>query len=222
MSFVSIVTKFIDIVLHIDKYLGIIIAQYGIWAYLILFSVLFIETGLVFVPFLPGDSLLFTAGTFAGVGLFNIWILYVLCVSAVILGDNLNYWIGHFVGNTIIRAHSRFINDTHVEKTKKFFHKYGSFAIILGRFMPIIRTFTPFLAGIGRLNYWKFLVYDIIGGFMWVSLFIFGGYYFGGLPFVKEHFSLIVILIILVSFIPVITQVVKHYLNKWFARERKN
>lgn len=214
MGFIDLVTKFIDIVLNLDKYLGVLITQYGIWTYLIIFAVLFFETGVVFTPFLPGDSLLFTAGTMAGVGLFKLWVLYFICAAAVILGDNSNYWIGRFIGNKILHKNYRVINKMYIHKTKKFFQKYGPFALILGRFMPMIRTFTPFLAGIGRMSYIKFFIYDIIGAFSWVTLFIFGGYFFGGLPFVQQNFSLIVILIIFVSFIPVFFQVGKHLLEK--------
>jgi membrane-associated protein len=222
MGFIDLVTKFIDIVLNLDKYLGVLISQYGVWTYLIIFAVLFFETGVVFTPFLPGDSLLFAAGTMAGLGMFKLWILYFICVAAVLLGDNCNYWIGHFIGSTILKKNYRLINKKHVAKTRKFFDKYGAFTLVIGRFMPIIRTFTPFLAGIGRMPYWKFLLFDIVGAFSWVSLFIFGGYFFGGLPFVQENFSLIVILIIFVSFIPVFIQVGKHILeNRRKAASKK-
>jgi membrane-associated protein len=225
MGLMDLATKFIDIVLHLDEYLSVLIAQYGVWTYLIIFAVLFFETGVVFTPFLPGDSLLFTAGTMAGVGLFKLWVLYFICVSAVIIGDNCNFWIGRFIGTKILQKNYKMINKEYIYKTKKFFHKYGAFALVLGRFMPMIRTFTPFLAGIGRMKYLKFLIYDIIGAFAWVTLFIFGGYFFGGLPFVQANFSLIVILIIFVSFIPVFVQVGKHLLEKRKERikmEKKN
>ena len=221
MGIMSLFLKFVDIVLHLDKYLGVIISQYGVWTYLIIFGVLFFETGIVFTPFLPGDSLLFTAGTMAGMGLFKLWLLYFICAAAVILGDNSNYWIGHFIGSKILHSKRKLINKEYVVKTKKFFHKYGASALIIGRFMPMIRTFTPFMAGVGRMKYLKFVVYDTIGAFMWVTLFIFGGYFFGGLSFVQQHFSLIVILIIFVSFIPVFIQVGKHLWNKWSGRKTK-
>jgi len=219
MGFMDLVLKFVDIVLHLDKYLGIIISQYGVWTYLIIFGVLFFETGIVFTPFLPGDSLLFTAGTMAGIGLFKLWLLYIICFAAVVLGDNCNYWIGHFIGDKILHSKRKLINKEYVNKTRDYFNKYGSATLIIGRFMPIIRTFTPFMAGVGKMKYWKFFIYDLIGSFLWVTLFLFGGFFFGGLPFVKTHFSLIVILIIFVSFIPVFYQVGKHLLEKWYKNK---
>jgi membrane-associated protein len=221
MGMIDLFLKFVDIVLNLDQYLGLLIAQYGVLTYLIVFAVLFFETGVVFTPFLPGDSLLFAAGTMAGIGLFKLWLLYFICVAAVIIGDNCNYWIGRFVGDKILHKGYRLINKQHIGKTRKFFDKYGSFALIIGRFMPIIRTFTPFLAGIGKMYYLKFFAYDLIGAFSWVSLFIFGGYFFGGLPFVQENFSLIVILIIFVSFIPVFVQIGKHILEKRHAKVKQ-
>jgi membrane-associated protein len=218
MGITDLALKFMDIVLHLDKYLGVIIAQYGVWTYLLLFLVLFFETGVVFTPFLPGDSLLFTAGTMAGMGLFKLWILYLVCFFAVVLGDNCNYWIGHFIGSKILHSKREIINKKYVAKTRKFFHKYGAFSLILGRFIPMVRTFTPFLAGVGRMKYLKFFIYDIVGAFSWVTLFLLGGYFFGGLPFVQANFSLIVILIIFVSFIPVFYQVGMHFWKKWFGR----
>jgi len=220
MGIMDLALKFMDIVLHLDKYLGWIIAQYGTWAYLILFSVLFLETGLVFTPFLPGDSLLFTAGTMAGIGLFNLWILYILCFLAVVLGDNCNYWIGHFIGSKILHSKRQLINKEYLDKTRQFFHKYGASTLIIGRFMPMVRTFTPFLAGVGRMKYLKFVIYDLVGTFLWVTLFLLGGYFFGGLSFVKAHFSLMVILIIFISFIPVFYQVGMHFWKKWFGHKK--
>jgi len=214
MGLWNLALKFLDIVLHLDKYLGVLISQYGVWTYLIVFLVLFLETGLVFTPFLPGDSLLFTAGTIAGMGLFKIGLLYLICTAAVVLGDNCNYWIGHFIGSKILHSKRKLINKEYVAKTRKFFHRYGAFTLIIGRFMPIIRTFTPFLAGVGRMKYSKFFIYDFVGTIFWVAIFLFGGYFFGGLPFVKAHFALMVLLIIFVSFIPVIYQVGKHFWKK--------
>jgi len=219
MGLTNLVLKFIDIVLHLDKYLGVIVAQYGVWTYGLIFLVLFFETGIVFTPFLPGDSLLFTAGTMAGMGLFKLWILYVICFLAVVLGDNSNYWIGRFIGKQILQSKRKLINKKYIHKTRGFFHKYGPFTLIIGRFIPMVRTFTPFLAGVGRMKYWKFFLYDIAGAFAWVSVFLLVGYFFGGLPFVKANFSLIVILIIFVSFIPVFYQVGMHFWKKWFSKK---
>jgi membrane-associated protein len=220
MGLMDLTLKFFDIVLHLDAYLGAIISQYGVWTYLILFLVLFFETGIVFTPFLPGDSLLFTAGTMAGMGLFKLWLLYFICIAAVMLGDNCNYWIGHFVGSKILHSKRKLINKEYIAKTKKFFKKYGPFTLIIGRFMPMIRTFTPFLAGIGRMRYLKFFIYDTVGTFLWVTLFLLGGYFFGGLSFVKANFSLFVILIIFVSFIPVFYHVGMHFWEKWFGKKK--
>jgi membrane-associated protein len=222
MGLIDLALKFMDIVLHLDSYLGVIVSQYGVWTYGLLFLILFFETGVVFTPFLPGDSLLFTAGTMAGMGLFKLWILYLVCFIAVIIGDNSNYWIGRFIGKKILHSKKKLINKEYIHKTRKFFHKYGPFNLIIGRFIPMVRTFTPFLAGVGKMNYAKFLIYDIIGAFSWITLFLLGGYFFGGLPFVKENFSLIVILIIFVSFIPVFYHVGIHFWNKWFKSNKKS
>lgn len=222
MGLMDLFLKFIDIVLHLDTYLGVLISQYGVWTYLIIFLVLFFETGVVFTPFLPGDSLLFTAGTMAGLGLFKLWLIYFICVAAVLIGDNCNYWIGHFIGSKILHKNYKLINKKHVTKTRKFFDKYGAFALVLGRFIPIVRTFTPFLAGVGRMPYWKFLIFDVIGAFSWVTLFVFGGYFFGGLPFVQANFSFIVIAIIFVSFIPVFIQVGKHLMENRRAKMKRS
>jgi membrane-associated protein len=220
MDLMSWFLKFMDIVLHLDLYLGVIITQYGLWTYLFLFLVVFVETGLVFTPFLPGDSLLFTAGTMAGMGLFNIWVLIIILSIAAILGDTVNYFVGKFVGAKILRKNRTItifgkkltlINTKHVDETKNFFNKYGSETIIIARLIPIVRTFAPFLAGIGNMNYWKFLVYNVVGGILWVSVFVFGGYFFGGLKFVQDNFSLVLIGIILVSFIPVFIHIFRAY-----------
>ncbi len=220
MDLMSWFLKFMDIVLHLDLYLGVIITQYGLWTYLFLFLVIFVETGLVFTPFLPGDSLLFTAGTMAGMGLFNIWVLIIILSIAAILGDTVNYFVGKFVGAKILRKNRTItifgkkltlINTKHVDETKNFFNKYGSETIIIARLIPIVRTFAPFLAGIGNMNYWKFLVYNVVGGILWVSVFVFGGYFFGGLKFVQDNFSLVLIGIILVSFIPVFIHIFRAY-----------
>lgn len=214
MGFIDLVLKFMEIVLHLDTYLGVIITQYGVLTYGVLFLVIFVETGIVFTPFLPGDSLLFASGTMAGMGLLNIWILWPLLTLAAVLGDTCNYYIGRFVGNKILSKNYRLINKEHVARTKKFFKKYGTETIIIARFIPIIRTFAPFMAGIGKMDYWKFLSYNVLGGILWVAVFTFGGYFFGGLKFVQENFSLVLLLIIFVSFIPVFIQVGKHLIDK--------
>jgi membrane-associated protein len=210
----NIISQGIDIILHLDRYLGYIATTYGLWTYLIVFMIIFMETGFVVTFFFPGDSLIFTAGTMAGMGWFNIWILFVIFSIAAILGDTVNYWIGFHLGPKVFREKSRFLNKKHLDETRKFFKKYGSETIILARFMPIVRTFTPLVAGIGKMDYWKFLLYNIIGGIGWVALFVWGGYFFGNLAWVQNHFTLVILIIIFASFIPPIYQYVRGRFKK--------
>jgi len=219
MAIGDLIRWMIDFILHLDRHLGTIVAQYGPWTYLFLFIIIFLETGLVFTPFLPGDSMIFAAATMAGSGIFNIWILFFVFFAAAVLGDTCNYWIGKFIGLKLFRENAKYLNRKHLVETQKFFDKYGASSIVIGRFIPIIRTFVPFLAGVGKMKYWKFLVYNVIGAFLWVGLFTLGGYYFGGLKFVKDHFTLVLLLIISMSFIPAIWQLVRHLTNK--DRHRK-
>lgn len=193
----------IDFILHIDKYLYVLIQDYGTWVYLVMFMVVFIETGLVVMPFLPGDSLLFVSGTFAAAGSLNIYILFIILSIAAIIGDTVNYWLGKYFGEKVF---SKFINKQYIEKTKHFYEKHGKKTIVLARFVPIIRTFAPFIAGIGKMNYLTFLSYNIIGGISWVGLFVFAGYLFGNLAFVKENLTIITLAIIFVSLIPAIVE----------------
>lgn len=202
------IKEFIDIVLHIDKYLSIIILQYGFLTYFFLFFIIFLETGLVFTPFLPGDSLLFAAGSFASLGSLNIILLVIILSLAAILGDTVNYWIGNYLGEKLFS--NNLINKKYYEKTKDFYKKYGAKTIVLARFVPIIRTFAPFVAGIGKMGYLKFLSFNVIGGICWVSLFTLAGYFFGKIQFVKDNFSTVIIVIIIISFIPLIVELVKH------------
>src|SRR3989344_7385355 len=176
----------IDFILHIDKYLYLIVQDYGILSYLILFFIVFCETGLVVTPFLPGDSLLFVAGTLAANGILNLFFLFLVFVIAAILGDTVNYWIGNYFGERVFLK-SRFVNKNYIEKTKEFYRKHGGKTIVIARFIPIIRTFAPFIAGVGKMNYLSFLAYNVIGGIVWVALFTLGGYYFGNMPIVKEN-----------------------------------
>lgn len=211
----EIALKLIDIVLHVDRYLDIIIQTFGVWSYIILFVVVFCETGLVVTPFLPGDSLLFAAGALAAIGSFDITILMVVFPAAAIIGDNVNYWIGRTIGPKIFhRENVRFLNRKHLDRTHEFYEKHGGLAVIFGRFAPIIRTFMPFVAGIGKMNYAKFLAFDIFSGILWPAIFLLSGYYFGNLPFVKKYFSLVVVIIIIISVIPIIYQIVRMRLEK--------
>ncbi len=197
----------IDFVLHIDVHLGQIITSYGLATYIILFVIIFIETGLVFTPFLPGDSLLFAAGAFAALGSLNIVSILVLLILAAILGDTCNYWIGHFFGEKLVANPKVPINKEHIEETQRFFDKHGGKTIILARFVPIVRTFAPFVAGIGRMSYKHFISYNVIGGIAWVSVASLAGYFFGNIPFVKENFSLIIIVVVLISVVPMATPI---------------
>lgn len=209
----GLIRSAIDVVLHIDTYLGQIIALFGNWTYLVLFVVVFAETGLVFTPFLPGDSLLFGIGAFTAQGYFNIWLITVILMFAAILGDSVNYWAGYHIGEKIL-ARSRFVKREHLEKTKAFYHKHGKKTIILARFVPIVRTFAPFVAGVGKMEYATFLLYNVIGGVLWVGLFVLAGYFFGNIAFVKENFGLFIIGIIVLSFVPMLVEMVRHWRNR--------
>ncbi|MBI2451888.1 DedA family protein [Candidatus Pacearchaeota archaeon] len=201
----------IDFVLHVDKYVGMMIENFGIFTYLILFAIIFLETGLVITPFLPGDSLIFVIGTFAAQDYLNVFFLYALFLAAAILGDTLNYWIGNYFGVNVFEK-SRFFKKEYLERTKKFYRRHGKKTIILARFIPIVRTFAPFVAGIGKMHYGTFLSYNVIGGFIWVTLFLLGGYFFGNIPFVQENLTLIVYLIVLTSILP---GAIEYLRNRW-------
>jgi len=201
----------IDLFLHLDEYLQMIVTSYGAWTYGILFVVIFIETGLVVMPFLPGDSLLFAAGTFAALGSFNVWGLIGLLAIAAVLGDTVNYSIGHYLGE---RAYSiKWIKKEYLDQTHAFFEKHGGKAIFLARFVPIVRTFAPFVAGIGRMSYTYFATYNVVGGVTWVAIFSLLGYFFGNIPFVKKNFELVIVVIILISVIPM-------FVEWWKARHK--
>ena len=209
MEFIS---SAIDLFLHLDEYLQEIILNYGAWTYGILFVVIFVETGLVVMPFLPGDSLLFAAGTFAALGSFNVWGLIGLLAVAAVVGDAVNYSIGHYLGD---RAYNiKWIKKEYLEKTHAFFEKHGGKAIFLARFVPIVRTFAPFVAGIGKMSYGYFATYNVVGGVTWVFLFTLLGYFFGNIPFVKKNFELVIIVIILVSVVPMFVEWWKHRSEK--------
>lgn len=203
-----------DFILHIDIHLGEIIAQYGGLTYAVLFGILFCETGLVFTPFLPGDSLLFAAGTFAALGSFNLAILIILLWAAAFLGDTVNYSIGRFLGQKIIDNKRFPIKQKHIDQTHRFYEKYGAKTIFLARFVPIVRTFAPFVAGIGRMSYKKFAIYNITGGLTWVAGFVLLGYFFGNMPQVKDNFSLVILAIIVISVLPMAWSLVKNKVQK--------
>jgi membrane-associated protein len=197
----------LDVFLHLDKYLANIIAQYGTWTYAMLFFVIFMETGFVVTPFLPGDSLLFAAGTFAALGSLNVWLLLILLMIAAVGGDTINYWIGHFLGD---RAYNiKWIKREYLDRTHAFFEKHGGKTIFLARFVPIVRTFAPFVAGMGRMSYGYFFSYNVFGGVTWVLLFTLAGYFFGNIPFIKSNFEFVIIAIILISVLPMLVEAIK-------------
>lgn len=212
----DLIEWFINFVLHMDEQLPIIVRDIGIWSYLALFAVIFVETGLVVMPFLPGDSLLFAAGAVAameGTGLSPI-VLWALLGVAAIAGDTVNYWIGHSIGPKVFTTNSRFLKKEHLERTQAFYDKHGGKTIFLARFVPIIRTFAPFVAGVGQMRYGYFISYNVIGGIVWTGLFLWAGYFFGGLPFVKENFEIVVIAIVLISLIPAVWEAIKARMEK--------
>ena len=203
--------NFIDVFLHLDKHIDTVIQTYGTWTYLLVFIIVFCETGLVVTPFLPGDSLLFVLGTFAAIGSLKVtWVLAILSIAAI-LGDTINYWVGHLLAPKIFRQEKiRFIKPEYLQRTEKFYAKYGGKTIIIARFVPIIRTFAPFLAGVGTMSYRRFLSYNVIGGILWVGLFVLAGFFFGNIPVVKKNFTLVVYLIIFVSLLPGVIEFLRH------------
>ncbi|HSB35856.1 MAG TPA: DedA family protein, partial [Thermoanaerobaculia bacterium] len=198
--------QLVDLFLHLDKHLAEILRDYGTWTYLILFLIVFFETGLVVTPFLPGDSLLFAAGTFAALGSLSPWVLFALLSAAAVLGDTANYWIGKKIGPRAFTGTVRFLKEEHLRKTEAFYERHGRKTIILARFVPIIRTFAPFVAGVGSMNYPVFLAYNIIGGVAWVAVCVFAGYFFGNIPAVKNNFSIAILAIILISTLPLLRE----------------
>ena len=202
--------NFIDIFIHLDQHLSLLIQSFGGWAYLIVFLVIFCETGLVVTPILPGDSLLFGLGAIAAMGALKVEWLFVMLSIAAIAGDTVNYMIGHYVGPRVFaRESGRFFKKEYLERTHRFYEKYGGKTIVIARFVPIIRTFAPFVAGIGSMTYSRFIVYNIVGGISWIALFIFGGYYFGNLSMVKRNFTLVIFAIIFISILPGVIEYVR-------------
>jgi membrane-associated protein len=205
----EIIKFLIDFVLHMDVYLNEIISNYGAWTYGILFFVIFMETGFVVTPFLPGDSLLFAAGTFAAMGALNPIYLFLLLALAAVIGDTINYSIGAYIGPRAFSGEIKFLKQEHLDRTQEFYEKHGGKTIILARFIPIIRTFAPFVAGVGTMRYRRFITYNVVGGIVWVAIFISLGYFFGNIPFVKKNFELVIFAIIAISFIPPILEYFK-------------
>ena len=199
----------VDFILHIDEHLNSIIAQYGTWTYVILFAIIFVETGLVVMPFLPGDSLLFAAGAFASRGSLNPFVLSVLLSIAAVLGDTVNYWIGRYIGPRVFRTESRFLNRRHLARAQEFYERHGGKAIVFARFVPIVRTFAPFVAGVGVMNYPRFLFYNVMGGIAWIMLFVWAGYFFGNIPAVERNFELVIFAIIGLSVLPMVIEYLK-------------
>lgn len=199
-----------EILLHSDKYLSSIVEQYGLWTYLILFLIIFCETGLVVTPFLPGDSLLFAIGAISATGAIDKIGIFVLLAISAVLGNTVNYAIGAWMGPKVFTDKVRFLKKEYLDKTHTFYETYGAKTIIIARFLPIIRTFAPFVAGIGKMTYLRFTVYNFIGSVAWVSLFVFGGYYFGNMPLVKKNFSLVILAIIVISFMPPVIEYLRH------------
>jgi len=202
---VELLAHAVEFILHLDRHLDLFIKDYGTWAYALLFLIIFAETGLVVTPFLPGDSLLFAAGAIAARGSLDVGLLAVLLAVAAIVGDALNYWIGHTLGDRLVGGKRiRLIKQEHLDLTHQFYERHGARTIILARFVPIVRTFAPFVAGLGRMTYRRFATYNVVGGITWITLFVLGGFFFGNLAVVQRHFGLVIIGIILISFAPMV------------------
>jgi membrane-associated protein len=201
----------VDLFLHLDKHLAVLVASYGVWIYAILFTIIFCETGLVVTPFLPGDSLVFATGALAATGAMSFPLVMGLMLVAAILGDTVNYWIGSKVGPRVFRGENvRFLNRKHLEKTHEFFEKYGGKTIIIARFVPIVRTFAPFVAGMGSMTYSRFFLFNVVGAILWIGLCGFAGYLFGNMPIVKKNFSLVILGIIFISILPGVFEYINH------------
>lgn len=205
----ALLRHLIDFVLHLDRTLGAVLRQYGAWTYLLLFLIVFCETGLVVLPFLPGDSLLFAAGAFAGIGALSAWWLIALLLLAAVLGNTVNYWVGHLVGPRLLAARRRLVRPEHLQRAHEFYETYGAKTIVLTRFVPILRTVAPFVAGLGKMSFGKFTAYNVVGGLLWVVIGVLAGDFFGNVPAVKNNFSLVILAIVVVSLIPAFYEMVR-------------
>jgi membrane-associated protein len=205
----ELLQSFLDLFLHLDQHLSRVIADYGVWTHLILFLIVFAETGLVITPFLPGDSLLFAAGTFAALGSLDLWLLGVLLIGAAILGDTVNSWVGAWVGPRAFGGNVRFLRKDYLDRTHAFYERHGGKTVILARFVPIIRTFAPFVAGVGAMSYSKFILYNVVGAVLWVGLFVPAGYFFGNIPAVRKNFTLVIFAIIAISVLPILLETLR-------------
>lgn len=207
----ELLAAFIDFFLHLDRHLSVIIQDYGVWTYAILFLIIFCETGLVVTPILPGDSLLFAVGSFAAIGALDVSIVLITLTVAAILGDTVNYAVGHFMGPKVfLKKDSRIFRKEYLDKTHRFYERYGGKTIIFARFVPIVRTFAPFVAGVGSMSYSRFIAFNIVGGVAWIAAFIFAGYFFGAIPMVKKNFTMVIFAIIFLSVLPGVIEYLRH------------
>jgi membrane-associated protein len=204
--------KFADIVLHLDKHLDGMVSQYGPWVYVILFAIVFCETGLVITPFLPGDSLLFAVGALS-VDRLNVWLVCLTLIAAAVIGDSVNYWIGYFLGDKLQRKFPRLIKRKHIDRTHQFYERYGGKTIIMARFVPIVRTFAPFVAGVGKMTYARFMMFNVTGALLWIGLLVPAGYFFGNLALVRKNFSLVILVIIFLSMLPAFIEIFRAWLK---------
>lgn len=207
----ELLTYLLDVVMHLDTHLLTLTQQYGMWIYAILFLIIFSETGLVIFPFLPGDSLLFVAGALCGIGALDFYILLPLLMFAAFTGDNTNYWTGRLIGKRLVKfGNSRFIKHEHLDKTHAFYKKHGGKTIIFARFLPIVRTFAPFVAGIARMHYRQFMIFSVVGSVAWIAFFVIGGYFLGNIPVIKNNLTLMILVIVFISLVPAMLQFIRH------------
>jgi len=207
---VDLIPYLLDILLHLDRHLGEIIRDFGVWTYLILFVIVFCETGLVVTPILPGDSLLFAVGTFAALGALDLAVSLIMLSVAAVAGDSINYAIGYRLGPSVFRGErSRWLNREYLDRTHRFYERHGPKTIVIARFVPIVRTFAPFVAGIGRMTYSRFLTYNVAGGIAWIAIFVLGGYFFGSIPVVKRNFTVVILAIIVISVLPAVIEILR-------------